>query len=131
MESRSGALGSENMQESQPDRERKAGRFAGRARNDIYLALIIGLLIGVLLTLLLGTGLYGLGYLSIGGTRAPLPAACPAAPDLRAVCPPSGFCPTSAACPPTATPPPTPNLRATATAACGAFEAQFPGTPCP
>ena len=126
MESRSGALGGENMQESQPDHIRQAG--PRRAGYNIYLTLVIGILIGVLLTLLLGTGLYGLGYLSIA---APLPAACPATPDLRAVCPPSGFCPTSAACPPTATPPPTPDFGATATSACGTFQEQFPGTPCP
>jgi hypothetical protein len=97
------------MQQSQPDRIRKAGRFAGRAGYDFYLALVIGIAIGVLLTLLLGTVLYSLGYLSIGGTPAPLPAACP----------------------PTATPPPTADLGATATAGCADFESAFPGTPCP
>lgn len=117
------------MQETQPDRISEAD--AGRAGRDIYLAVVIGVLIGVLLMLLLGTSLYGLGYLSIGGTPAPLPAACPATPDLRVVCPPSGFCPTSAACPPTATPPPTADLGATATAACADFQSKFPGTPCP
>ena len=117
------------MQESQPDRIRKAG--PRRAGNGIYLALIIGISIGVLLTLLLGTVLYSLGYLSIGGTPAPLPAACPATPDLRVVCAALGFCSTPEPCPPTATPPPTADLGATATAGCADFESAFPGTPCP
>jgi hypothetical protein len=115
------------MQESQPDRIRKPGRFAGRAGYDIYLALIIGISIGVLLTLLLGTGLYSLGYLSVGGS----PAACPATPDLPVVCTALGFCSTPEPCPPTATPPPTADLGATATAGCADFESAFPGTPCP
>lgn len=103
------------------DRE-ATGRAAGRRdRAHVYLAILIGFCLGVLLMLLLGVGLYSQGSIWLG----PIPTAVPQ------VCPAQQTCPTAVACPPTATPPPTVDLGATATSACGTFQEQFPGTPCP
>jgi hypothetical protein len=109
------------------DRPSAAAARSGRAGRDLYAVLAIGILIGVLLMLLLGTGLYGLNYLSIGPTSANGLPDCPATPDFASVCATMGFCPTQAVCPPTATM----DVGATATAACATFESAFPGTPCP
>jgi hypothetical protein len=108
----------------------KPGEPAARTRrlgNDPYTYLAIGILIGILLMLLIGTGLYGLGYLSFGQATPPPPPACPATATLAPECPTSEPCPTDVPCPPT----PTLDLRATATAACAEFQSQFRGTPCP
>ena len=94
---------------------------ARRVGNDPYAYLGIGVLIGILLMLLVGTGLYGLGYISLGAAPTAAPPICPATATL------APECPTSEPCPPT----PTLDLRATATAACERFESEFPGTPCP
>jgi hypothetical protein len=115
------------MQETQTD----LNRPSEPGGSGVYLLLVIGILIGVLAMALVGTGLYGLGYLSFGSAPTPLPPACPATPDLGVVCSTEGLCPTAEPCPPTATPPPTADLGATATAACATFESVFPGTPCP
>ena len=115
------------MQESQTDLNRQGERRG----SDAYLILAIGILVGVLAMALVGAVLYGVGYLSLGSAPTPVPAACPATPDLQVVCPLIVVCDTPEPCPPTATPPPTPDLGATATAACGDFRSKFPGTPCP
>ena len=110
-----------------PDNPSTPAARPRRTGSDLYAVLAIGILIGMLLMLLLGAGLYGLGYLSIGPVSGTVLPACPATPDFPYVCGTMGFCPTQEVCQPTATM----DLRATATAACAEFESAFPGTPCP
>jgi len=103
------------------DHQPTPGVAARRSRGEIYLAMLIAFCLGVLLMLLLGVGLYSQGSIWLG----PIPTAVPQ------VCPAQQTCPTAVACPPTATALPTADLGATATSACGTFQEQFPGTPCP
>ena len=106
-------------------------------RRTFFITLGIGILIGILLSLLFMVIFYNLGVFDRFFV-------CPAPVNVEA-CPPDDVigpaCPT---CMPTPTdeskgldltPSPTitatPDIGATATAACGSFESQFPGTPCP
>ena len=92
--------------------------------------LLIGMLMGMVIMGLFGYGLYFFGYVTILGeetqpsaqlTEVRIPV-CPTCeviieePEVIIVTP---------------TLSPTPDVGATATAACGSFNEQFPGTPCP
>jgi hypothetical protein len=123
-----------NKEDTRPVRAvRAAGpKSPNRDPRPLYM-LLIGLVAGSLLTLMVGYGLIAGGYLSTGSlTCPPSESVCPATPAFLPVCPTCGmtivtrFAPTFT---PTATS--TPDAAATATAACDAFESQFPGTPCP
>ena len=109
-----------------------------RSLNKLFvLTLVIGILMGIVLTMAVGYGLYIFEYFDLIWEPGPEGFDVEASPTF-VVSPP--VCPT---CPPatpetkllivTATPEPTatPDAGATATAACGDFLSQFPGTPCP
>lgn len=100
-------------------------------RRKKFLALGIGIIIGILLSLFTTIILFNLGFFDQFYS-------CPAPVSVEA-CPPGDVlapqCPT---CMPVLTAEPkivvvtsTPDIGATATAACGTFETQFRGTPCP
>ena len=95
--------------------------------------LLAGFAAGVLFTVIIGYGLLLGGLLPSGSPACPPSnSICPATPAFLPVCPTCGvtiitqFAPTF-----TPSPTNTPDAAATATAACAAFEAQFPATPCP
>jgi hypothetical protein len=95
--------------------------------------LLTGFAAGVLITALVGYGLLLGGWFSSGSPTCPsINSICPATPAFLPVCPTCGvtiitvFAPTY-----TPSPTNTPDAAATATAACAAFESQFPSTPCP
>ena len=92
--------------------------------------LLIGILMGMVIMGLLGYGMYFFGYITIPGeeplsavhvTEVKIPV-CP-------TCEPVSEEPEVIVVTPTLSP--TPDYGATATAACGSFNEQFPGTPCP
>ncbi len=92
--------------------------------------LLIGILMGMVIMGLLGYGMYFFGYITIPGeeplstvhvTEVKIPV-CP-------TCEPSSEEPEVIVVTPILSP--TPDFGATATAACGSFNDQFPGTPCP
>lgn len=97
------------------------------SRRLYWIALAVGILIGVVLSVLGTIVLFNLGFFDQFYY-------CPPSMTVQS-CPPEeakslDLTPTPSATPvPSATP--TPDLGATATAACGTFESQFPGTPCP
>lgn len=105
-----------------------------RVLHEMITFSVLGFLIGIVFALFIGTLLWSFGIISLG------PSSCP---DAKSLCPPTAealpVCPTCAVqfVTPTYTPTPaptatpSPDMAATATAACSAFEAQFPGTPCP
>jgi hypothetical protein len=120
-------LGTKPLGKLPPDRNRRV----------MVVTLLVGILIGLLLSVLGTVVLFNFGFFDQFYV-------CPAPVNIEA-CPPEDLlapvCPT---CEPAATvevksveltPSPTgtatPDLGATATAACGEFESQFPGTPCP
>jgi hypothetical protein len=100
--------------------------------NDALFVIIlfIGIIIGTLIMSVVGYGLWVLDYVCIYDVD------CPAAQNVEILSPPQDpnldslelNVPTETATP---FPPDSHDLGATATAACGTFESQFPGTPCP
>ena len=98
-----------------------------------FLTLLIGMLMGVIMMCLVGYGLYFFGYVHLTGEAIAQPPvdATVAAPPVCPTCEPGIAEPKVVIV--TATPEPTPTIdaAATATAACGAFNLEFPGTPCP
>jgi len=92
--------------------------------------LLIGILMGMVIMGLLGYGLYFFGYIMIPGEE--LPSTVHVTEVKIPVCP---TCVSVSEEPKvivvTPTLSPTPDFGATATAACGSFNDQFPGTPCP
>jgi hypothetical protein len=108
-----------------------------RNRRVTVVTLLVGILIGILLSVLGTIVLFNVGFFDrFYVCPAPVSVeACPPEDLLAPVCP---TCPAPATevaksidLTPSPTVTATPNLGATATAACGEFEAQFPGTPCP
>ncbi len=108
-----------------------------RTRRKLILTLGIGILIGILLSFIATVVLYNLGsfdqfYVCPASTSV---EACPPDDVIPPVCPTCMPAPTDAAKSLDLTPTPTftatPDIGATATAACGSFQSQFPGTPCP
>jgi hypothetical protein len=99
--------------------------------------LLAGFLVGILLSVLGAIVLFNVGFFDqFYVCPAPLSVeACPPEDALAPICPTCETAVTQEAKTIELTPSPTitstPNLGATATAACGEFESQFPGTPCP
>ncbi|MCJ7569497.1 MAG: hypothetical protein MUO58_18470 [Anaerolineales bacterium] len=106
-------------------------------RRFFIITLLIGILIGILLSSIATVILYNLGFFDqFYVCPAPVSVeACPPDDVLAPVCPTCMPVPTDGAKSLDLTPTPTftatPDIGATATAACGSFQSQFPGTPCP
>lgn len=101
----------------------------GQSTDVLFLfILFIGIAIGAVIMSMVGFGLWALDYVCIYDVD------CPAAQHVKAFTPTPSFDLENLDSPEaTGTPLPSPtlDLGATATAACGNFESQFPGTPCP
>jgi hypothetical protein len=103
----------------------------GRSTDTLFVfILFIGIAIGAVIMSMVGFGLWALDYVCIYDVD------CPAAQHVQVFTPTpipdlenSGLNLPEATETPLSSP--TPDLGATATAACGSFESQFPGTPCP
>ena len=109
------------------------GPKKNQVRRNLLTVALLAFLIGLAFALFVGTVLWSFGYLHVGQVSCPEPkAACPATATPQ-VCPTCGI--TVVTVTPSITPSPTltptPDIAATATAACEAFEDQFPLTPCP
>lgn len=101
-----------------------------KSNRVFVMILLIGMLMGMVIMGLLGYGMYFFGYITIPGealqstvqiTEVKIPV-CP-------TCEPASQEPDVIVVTPTLSP--TPDYGATATAACGSFNDEFPGTPCP
>ena len=92
--------------------------------------LIIGVAIGAVLMTMVGFGLWIFDYVCVYDVDCPAAQHMPDFAQTATV--EAQFQELNPPIPP-GTPEPTlaPDLGATATAACGSFETQFPGTPCP
>ena len=110
---------------------------ADRSRRVFFITLGIGILIGILLSFIVTVLLFNFGFFDqFYVCPAPVSVeACPPDDAIPPVCPTCMPAPTDAAKSLDLTPTPTftatPDIGATATAACGSFQSQFPGTPCP
>ena len=120
-------IGTSPLGELPPDRNRRL----------LLITLGIGILIGILLSFIVTVILFNLGFFDQFYV-CPAPTSiesCPPDDVLVLPSPTFTFAPTEEAKSLELTPTPTftetADIGATATAACGAFESQFPGTPCP
>ena len=116
----------------QPSLKKQAAAHA-RGR-ELMIIMLLGFLIGLVFATFIGTVLWSFGYLTLGEGACPTDSTvCPATPAALPVCPTCEVLVVTATPMPTDTPTltPTPDLQAMATAACQAFNQQFPGTPCP
>ena len=119
--------------DTKPDIEKQSAP----RRRFIKLDLLLGFLLGLLVSLIIGFALLSLGFLNLPGEgcpEIPTTATCPAtsvAPPICPTCAPAITTPIIEVVTATPTATPTLDLAATATAACIAFESQFPATPCP
>ena len=108
-----------------------------KTRRKLILTLGIGILIGILFGVIVTVALFNFGFFDqFYVCPAPVSVeACPPDDAIPPVCPTCIPAPTDAAKSLDLTPTPTftatPDIGATATAACGSFQSQFPGTPCP
>jgi hypothetical protein len=99
--------------------------------NRVFLmTLLIGILMGIVIMTLFGYGLYFFGYISIldDGAQSTVHVTEVKIP-ICPTCEPGSETPDVIVVTPTLSP--TPDYGATATSACGSFNEQFPGTPCP
>ncbi len=117
------------------DTEPNIKKQSAPRRRFINLDLLLGFLLGLLVSLIIGFAFWRFGFLNLPGEgcpEIPATATCPATSVAPAITTPIIKVVTATL---TATPTPTatrtPDLGATATAACIAFESQFPATPCP
>ena len=107
------------------------------SRRSFFVTLGIGILIGILLSVIVTVILFNLGFFDHFYVCPPATSieTCPPDEVLAQPSPTYTLTPTDAAKSLELTPSPTftetPDIGATATAACGVFESQFPGTPCP
>jgi hypothetical protein len=110
----------------------------------LWFGLVVGGFVGVILTTGLAVGLYWMGFLEVNVVallpgEEPMMSETPDPDAVEATATDTAFSviitseateePTEET--ETATPSPTMNWDATATAACGVFMDEFPGTPCP
>ncbi len=109
----------------------------GQNRRSFLRGLGIGILIGIFLSVIVTIIIFNLGFFDQFYVCPPATSVetCPPGDVLALPSPTFTLAPTDEAKLLELTPSPTvtetPDIGATATAACGAFESQFPGTPCP